>query len=153
FLLRPVHPHLPARGQPHRVRPHRAQGDRPAHHRPGRRRGPPGPRRVHPRPFRGHGGAAVIRTRLTLDQLPLREELRGRSAYGAPQLDVPFRLNTNENPYPPSQALIDDLVETVAGVAVELNRYPDRDAVELREALAGYVTERTGVAVGVDNVW
>ena len=95
----------------------------------------------------------MTRTRLTLDQLPLREELRGRSAYGAPQLDVPFRLNTNENPYPPSQALIDDLVETVARVATKLNRYPDRDAVELREALAGYVTERTGVAVGVDNVW
>lgn len=92
-------------------------------------------------------------TRLTLDQLPLREELRGRSPYGAPQLDVPVRLNTNENPYAPSQALIDDLVETVTRVASELNRYPDRDAVELRTRLADYVTERTGVTVTVDNLW
>ncbi len=92
-------------------------------------------------------------TRLTLDQLPLREELRGRSPYGAPQLDVPVRLNTNENPYPPSQALIDDLVETVAKVAADLNRYPDRDAVELRTLLAEYVTEQTGVDITVDNLW
>ena len=92
-------------------------------------------------------------TRLSLDQLPLREELRGQSPYGAPQLDVPVRLNTNENPYAPSQALIDDLVATVTQVASELNRYPDRDAVELRTQLADYVTERTGVEVTVDNLW
>ena len=92
-------------------------------------------------------------TRLTLDQLPLREELRGQSPYGAPQLDVPVRLNTNENPYAPSQALIDDLVATVTQVASELNRYPDRDAVELRTQLADYVTERTGVEVTVENLW
>lgn len=92
-------------------------------------------------------------TRLTLDQLPLREELRGQSPYGAPQLDVPVRLNTNENPYAPSQALIDDLVATVTQVASELNRYPDRDAVELRTQLADYVTERTGVEVTVANLW
>lgn len=92
-------------------------------------------------------------TDLTLDQLPLREELRGQSPYGAPQLSVPVQLNTNENPYPPSQALIDDLVETVGKVASELNRYPDRDAVELRARLADYITEQTGVAVTVDNLW
>ncbi|MDO5513042.1 histidinol-phosphate transaminase [Corynebacterium sp.] len=92
-------------------------------------------------------------TRLTLDQLPLREELRGQSPYGAPQLSVPVQLNTNENPYPPSQALIDDLVETVTKVAADLNRYPDRDAVELRTQLADYVTEQTGVEVTVDNLW
>ena len=37
----------------------------------------------------------------SLDDLPLRDELRGMSPYGAPQLDVPVRLNTNENSYPP----------------------------------------------------
>ncbi|HHU67272.1 histidinol-phosphate transaminase [Corynebacterium sp.] len=92
-------------------------------------------------------------TRLSLDQLPLREELRGQSPYGAPQLDVPVRLNTNENPYAPSQALVDDLVETVTKVAADLNRYPDRDAVELRTRLAEYVTEQTGVDVTVDHLW
>lgn len=89
----------------------------------------------------------------TLDQLPLRDELRGQSAYGAPQLDVPVQLNTNENPYSPSQALIDDLVDTVAKLAPRLNRYPERDAVELRDALADYVSRQTGVSVTRENLW
>ncbi|MGB0970871.1 MAG: hypothetical protein ACPGVG_07900, partial [Mycobacterium sp.] len=29
--------------------------------------------------------------RVTLDDLPLRDDLRGKSPYGAPQLDVPVR--------------------------------------------------------------
>ncbi|PZP01092.1 MAG: histidinol-phosphate transaminase, partial [Corynebacterium urealyticum] len=36
--------------------------------------------------------------------LPIREEFQGKSAYGAPQLTVKNQLNTNENPYPPSEA-------------------------------------------------
>ncbi|MCP1386678.1 histidinol-phosphate transaminase [Corynebacterium sp. TA-R-1] len=89
----------------------------------------------------------------SIDALPLREELRGQQAYGAPQLGVPVALNTNENPYPPSQALIDDLVAEVTKVASTLNRYPERDSVELRDALAAYLTRHTGVAVTRDNVW
>ena len=88
-----------------------------------------------------------------LNQLPLREELRGRSAYGAPQLTVTNQLNTNENPYPPSEALVADLVKAVEKHARELNRYPERDAVALRTALASYVTDQTGVPVTADNVW
>ncbi|WKD57404.1 Histidinol-phosphate aminotransferase [Corynebacterium capitovis DSM 44611] len=88
-----------------------------------------------------------------LDALPLRFELRGKTAYGAPQLDVPVALNTNENPYPPSQALIDDLVTEVSSLGAQLNRYPERDAVEVREALAAYVTRQTGVTVSRDNLW
>ena len=42
----------------------------------------------------------------TLDELPLRDELRGETPYGAPQLDVPVQLNTNENPYPPSERVV-----------------------------------------------
>ena len=90
---------------------------------------------------------------ITLADLPLREKLRAEEAYGAPQLDVSVRLNTNENPYSPSDALIADLVNEVAGLAADLNRYPERDAVALREALAEYVTHQTGVAVTKDNVW
>jgi histidinol-phosphate aminotransferase len=71
--------------------------------------------------------------------LPLRADLVGREPYGAPQLDVPYALNTNENPYPPSAALVADLATAVAAAAVGLNRYPDRDARELRAALAGYL--------------
>ncbi|OFP62487.1 histidinol-phosphate transaminase [Corynebacterium sp. HMSC074C01] len=88
-----------------------------------------------------------------LKDLPLREELRGSSAYGAPQLTVTNQLNTNENPYPPSEALVKDMVAAVEKHARELNRYPERDAVELRTALAEYVSEQTGVAVSVENVW
>jgi histidinol-phosphate aminotransferase len=71
--------------------------------------------------------------------LPIRPDLAGRRAYGAPQLKVPVRLNTNENPYPPSAGLVADIGTAVAAAAAGLNRYPDRDALELREALAGYL--------------
>jgi len=91
--------------------------------------------------------------RVTLDQLPLREDLRGRSPYGAPQLDVPVRLNTNENPYPPPPELVADLVEATRSVAAELHRYPDRDAVALRADLAAYLTASTGVPLDRANVW
>ena len=88
-----------------------------------------------------------------LTDLPLRENLRGKSPYGAPQLDVPVRLNTNENPHPPSRALVDDVAESVRAAATDLHRYPDRDAVELRRDLAAYLSAQTGVTVGVENVW
>jgi histidinol-phosphate aminotransferase len=91
--------------------------------------------------------------RITLADLPLRADLRGKSPYGAPQLDVPVRLNTNENPHPPSQALIDDVARSVEAAAADLHRYPDRDAVELRRDLAAYLRAQTGVAVGTENVW
>ncbi|MGW0158763.1 histidinol-phosphate transaminase [Mycobacterium sp. NPDC003323] len=90
---------------------------------------------------------------ITLEDLPLRDNLRGKSPYGAPQLAVPVRLNTNENPHPPTRALIDDVAESVRDAAAELHRYPDRDAVALRTDLAAYLSGQTGVAVTVDNVW
>lgn len=99
------------------------------------------------------GGESLKDTGITLADLPLRDELRGEEAYGAPQLDVDVRLNTNENPYPPSDALIDELVGEIGKVASDLNRYPERDAVVLRRALADYVTARTGVDVGEANLW
>ena len=89
----------------------------------------------------------------TLDELPLREELRALRPYGAPQLDVPVRLNTNENPHPPPAALADDLGRAANEVARTLNRYPDRDATEVRAALAAHVTADTGVAVRPEQVW
>jgi histidinol-phosphate aminotransferase len=90
---------------------------------------------------------------LSLDDLPVRDELRGRSPYGAPQLDVPVRLNTNENPYPLPEELVERIADRVREAARHLNRYPDRDAVELRTRLAGYLTDTTGHPVGTDQVW
>ncbi|HVF06769.1 MAG TPA: histidinol-phosphate transaminase [Frankiaceae bacterium] len=70
--------------------------------------------------------------------LPIRADLRGRAPYGAPQLDARVRLNTNENPYPPSPGLVADLAAAVTDAATTLNRYPDREAVALRADLAAY---------------
>ncbi|MFF4338682.1 histidinol-phosphate transaminase [Kitasatospora sp. NPDC001540] len=88
-----------------------------------------------------------------IDDLPVRDELRGQSPYGAPQLDVPVQLNTNENPYPLPEPLVARIAERVAEAARHLNRYPDRDAVELRTGLARYLSDTTGFAVGTEQVW
>jgi histidinol-phosphate aminotransferase len=71
--------------------------------------------------------------------LSVRPDLKDLHPYGAPQIDVPVRLNTNENPYPPSPALQRAIADAVAQAAATLNRYPDRDAVELRKDLADYL--------------
>jgi histidinol-phosphate aminotransferase len=81
--------------------------------------------------------------------LPLRDDLRGRSPYGAPQLDVPVRLNTNENSYPVPDAVVDAIAKAVQGELRDLNRYPDRDAVALRTDLADYL----GHDLTLANVW
>lgn len=88
-----------------------------------------------------------------IDDLPIRDELRGQSPYGAPQLDVPVQLNTNENPYPLPEELVARIAERVAEAARGLNRYPDRDAVELREGLAAYLGKTTGFPVRREQVW
>lgn len=95
----------------------------------------------------------IVGDAVTLSDLPLRADLVGKHPYGAPQLDVPVQLNTNENPFPPSDALVDDLVKSVAVAAAELNRYPDRDAVGLREELARYLSRSTGVDLRAANLW
>ncbi|WP_431940913.1 histidinol-phosphate transaminase [Nocardia grenadensis] len=96
---------------------------------------------------------AIPGSAIGLDALPLRANLRGKSPYGAPQLSVPVQLNTNENPHPPSRALIDDVAEAVRAAAADLHRYPDRDVVALRADLAAYLTRQTGVTVDTANVW
>lgn len=84
---------------------------------------------------------------------PIREELRGLSPYGAPQLDVPVQLNTNENPYGPSEACADDIAAAVRAAALGLNRYPDREHVALRTALAAYLSRDTPHGVTPAQVW
>jgi histidinol-phosphate aminotransferase len=83
------------------------------------------------------------------EELPLRDELRGLKPYGAPQLDVAVRLNTNENPYPVPEPVADAIEKSVRGLVRDLNRYPDRDALALREDLASYV----GHDMTAANVW
>jgi histidinol-phosphate aminotransferase len=88
-----------------------------------------------------------------LESVPLRDDLRGEVPYGAPQIDVPVRLNVNENPYPPSAGLIADIAVAVGAAAGGLNRYPDREAMRLRADLVGYLKAFEKVDVGALQVW
>ncbi|SCE67733.1 histidinol-phosphate aminotransferase [Micromonospora matsumotoense] len=84
-----------------------------------------------------------------LDDLPIRDDLRGRSPYGAPQLDVAVRLNTNENSYRVPEPVVEAIGKALAAELRDLNRYPDRDAVALRADLAGYL----GHGITAAQVW
>ena len=88
-----------------------------------------------------------------LDDLPVRDDLRGQTPYGAPQLDVRARLNVNENPFAPSESLVADVAAAVAEATRGLNRYPDRDAVALRGDLATYLSGESGVALTGAQIW
>lgn len=83
----------------------------------------------------------------------LRPDLRGRTPYGAPQLDVPVRLNTNENSYPVPQVVVDAVLEALADDIATLNRYPDREFTDLRKALTAYLEKQSGVSVTPEQVW
>ncbi|MEV4844792.1 histidinol-phosphate transaminase [Micromonospora matsumotoense] len=84
-----------------------------------------------------------------LDDLPIRDDLRGRSPYGAPQLDVAVRLNTNENSYSVPEPVVEAIGKALAAELRDLNRYPDRDALALRADLAGYL----GQGITAAQVW
>lgn len=109
-----------------------------------------------------HGRAALIRREKSplaaADQddalaLPVREDLRSVEPYGAPQLDVPVRLNVNENPHAPSDAVVDSIASAVRQASKRLNRYADRDATELRSSLAQYVSAESDVQVSPTQIW
>jgi histidinol-phosphate aminotransferase len=85
----------------------------------------------------------------TQDDLPLRDDLRGLTPYGAPQVDAAVRLNTNESSYGVPEDVALAVVRAVAGQTPGLNRYPDREFTELREELAGYL----GHGVTANQVW
>jgi histidinol-phosphate aminotransferase len=84
---------------------------------------------------------------------PIRPELAGIEPYGAPQLDVPVQLNVNENPYPPSDACVSDIAAAAGEAARTLNRYPDREFVALRTALASYLSREILGEIVAEQVW
>ena len=84
----------------------------------------------------------------TLDDLPIRDDLRGLKPYGAPQLNVPVQLNVNENTFGIPEEVAVAIVERVAQATLSLNRYPDREFVELREKLGGFLG-----GLPVEQVW
>lgn len=87
------------------------------------------------------------------DWLPIRKDLESLSPYGAPQIDVPVRLNTNENPFPLTEDLQSALRENLALNLKELNRYPDRDALTLRRALAEFINHKSGTGFAAESIW
>ena len=74
-----------------------------------------------------------------LSDLPIRDSLKGRTPYGAPQLHVPIALNVNENSHRIPEDVALDVVSRLAGAVLNINRYPDREFTELRKRLAKYL--------------
>lgn len=85
----------------------------------------------------------------SLEDLPIRKDLRGQKPYGAPQLDVPVSLNVNENTHGIPEQVALTIVERLAAAVVGLNRYPDREFNKLRKALAEYL----GHGLDSSKVW
>jgi histidinol-phosphate aminotransferase len=77
--------------------------------------------------------------------LGARPDLSDLEPYVSPQLPARYRLNTNESPYPPPDAIVRDVADALRDVA--LNRYPDRDATSLYAALASHTGWRR------DGLW
>ncbi len=84
-----------------------------------------------------------------LSDLPIRDDLKGQTPYGAPQIHVPVQLNVNENTHGIPADVVADIVAEVARAVAGANRYPDREFTELREALAGYL----GHGLDADRLW
>jgi histidinol-phosphate aminotransferase len=85
--------------------------------------------------------------------LPLRAALKSSMPYGAPQLDQVIQLNTNENPNSLPETVRDRMMDRIAEIATGLNRYPDRDAVALREKLASYINSISDTQFRISNIW
>ena len=85
----------------------------------------------------------------TLDDLPLRDDLRGLTPYGAPQAALPVALNVNENTHPVPEDVADDILDSIARALREINRYPDREFTALREGFADYL----GHGLTRDEIW
>lgn len=84
-----------------------------------------------------------------LSDLPLRSNLVGKTPYGAPQAAVPVSLNVNENTHPLPEAFIADATAALADALRGVNRYPDREFMELRGVLAEYL----GHGLTPEQIW
>jgi histidinol-phosphate aminotransferase len=84
-----------------------------------------------------------------LDDLPIRDDLRGLSPYGAPQEHVRYALNVNENTHAIPEDVARHIVESLASAVLTVNRYPDREFTALRESLAAYL----GHGIDPAQIW
>lgn len=84
----------------------------------------------------------------------VRDDLAGVEPYVSPQRPAAYRMNVNESPYPPPEGVLEEAFAAVR--AAEVNRYPLRDAEELRRAVADRVggpVESVWVANGSNEVF
>ncbi|MGO2682594.1 MAG: histidinol-phosphate transaminase [Microbacterium sp.] len=79
------------------------------------------------------------RVTASLGDLPLRDDLRGLTPYGAPQAPLPVALNVNENTHPVPDEVASDILDDIAVALREVNRYPDREFTTLRTGFAEYL--------------
>lgn len=85
----------------------------------------------------------------SLADLPIRDDLRGRTPYGAPQKPVRIALNVNENTHPVPPEVIAHVSTAIEREMRSINRYPDREFTLLREHLADYL----GGGVVPEQIW
>nr|WP_087133235.1 histidinol-phosphate transaminase [Microbacterium esteraromaticum] len=86
---------------------------------------------------------------ISLDELPLRDDLRGLTPYGAPQAPLPVALNVNENTHPVPDEVASDVLDEIAVALRDINRYPDREFTALREGFAAYL----GHGLTAGQIW
>jgi histidinol-phosphate aminotransferase len=85
----------------------------------------------------------------SIDDLPIRDDLRGLSPYGAPQEPLPITINVNENPFSVPEEVALSIIERISRQLPGLNRYPDREFAELRAGLAEYL----GHGLTPEHIW
>ena len=91
---------------------------------------------------------------MTPEKFGIRPDLESVAPYVSPQMPARYRMNTNETPYPPPETLVEEVSEGIKKIA--LNRYPDRDATDLYEAISDHVAwprEGLWVANGSNEIF
>ena len=86
---------------------------------------------------------------------PLVRELEPYVPGEQPKIQNLLKLNTNENPYPPSPKVVAAVQKVLENSADALRLYPDPDATELKQAIATQQhvpVERVFVGNGSDEV-
>lgn len=91
----------------------------------------------------------------SLADLPIRDDLRGKTPYGAPQKAVRIALNVNENTHPVPAEVIAHVAAAVERELHTVNRYPDREFTLLRQHLAAYLSAGSVATAPVlpEQIW
>ena len=83
----------------------------------------------------------------------VRSKVKGLKAYQVENLVEGIKLHANENPYPPSPDLLKKIFQGLD--QLELNRYPDPDCKNLKQAIAkktGALPEQIIIGNGSDEL-